>query len=118
MEWPAEERSTSGATMRTSPNSVATSASAAIPGLYMPSSLQMSRRMSFFFPPMALVPLIQPRFRSDARDADPQSRRRGRQAADRPGNRGIDEGSGLQGPLPVHQGEGLDQGSQEVGGPR
>jgi hypothetical protein len=33
IEWPAEERSTSGATTRTSPKRVAMRASAAMPGL-------------------------------------------------------------------------------------
>src|SRR5262245_16364111 len=43
--WPADERSTSGATIRTSPYSVATSASTRIPGLYTPSSLETRMRM-------------------------------------------------------------------------
>jgi hypothetical protein len=33
IEWPADDRSTSGATTRTFPNSDATAASTAIPGL-------------------------------------------------------------------------------------
>jgi diacylglycerol kinase (ATP) len=45
MACPMEERSTSGATIRTVPNSDATSASAAIPGLYTPSSFETRIRM-------------------------------------------------------------------------
>src|SRR5512134_199719 len=44
--WPDEERSTSGATTHTLPNSAATSARHASPGLYTPSSFDTRMRMS------------------------------------------------------------------------
>src|SRR5690348_10334149 len=60
MECPADERSTSGATTRTSPNAAALSASAAMPGLYTPSSLVIRIRMRPRCPSRSTIARVRP----------------------------------------------------------
>ena len=72
MAWPVDDRSTSGATTRTVPNSDATSASAARPGLWIPSSFEtrilMQATLRESIAPASLARVRRGVFRGSGRD--------------------------------------------------